>query len=275
MIPFTKYQGTGNDFVLLDATDVGESDWGALATRLCDRHYGVGGDGLLVALPSDRAALRMRMFNPDGTEDMCGNGLRCVALHAFESGLAPEEIVVETLAGLRQVRILRHDPGCAEVRAEMGQGRTRPDAVPIRVSGSSAVGIELPVGAERVRITAVSTGSTHAVIFGPEPEEKRFQRLSRQLENHEMFPERTSVLWATIESSSRARVRIWERGVGETLACGTGACAVAVAGRLEGKLDNTVTVASRGGELRVEVDGRLNVHLTGEARRVFRGTWQG
>jgi diaminopimelate epimerase len=270
---FTKYHGAGNSFVLVDARDPDECPWPQLAVELCAYRTGVGADGLLVALPSSIAAVRMRMFNPDGTEDMCGNGLRCVALHAVESGLAAGEFTVETLAGARRVRVLRHEPGAAEVAAEMGRAELRPEAIPADLLGPDARGIELEVAGTRLRATALSTGSAHCVILGPSPSEEVFQHLSPLIEHHPHFPERVSVMWTTVDARDRLRLRIWERGAGETWACGTGACAAAVAARLEGLCGDEVAVTSRGGTLRVSIGPELELTLTGPAQRVFRGVW--
>jgi diaminopimelate epimerase len=270
---FHKYQGAGNDFVIVAGDERPETDWPALARALCPRHLAVGADGLLVCQQSAVADLRMRMYNPDGTEDMCGNGLRCLALYAVDEGLTAGAFRVETLAGVRAVNVGTAREGAAEIRTEMGRADLRPAAIPMRHPGDRAVDVELEVAGEQVRLTALSTGTAHSVLFGPRPDDQRFRRLSPALELHPVFPERTSVLWATPLASSHLSLRIWERGVGETLACGTGACAAAVAARLHGLAGDRVLVDSPGGRLVVEVGPDLDLTLTGPAARVFAGEW--
>jgi diaminopimelate epimerase len=267
---FTKMQGAGNDFIVVQGEN---EDWSGLAPRICSRHFGIGSDGLLVALPSSPADVRMRMYNPDGTEDDCGNGLRCLALYALRRGLAASpDFTVETLSGIKQVRVADEGGREARVTADMGRADLSVAAIPARFPGETALGVPLEVDGETLEVCSLWTGTAHTVIFQM-PDEERFQRLSPQIENHPLFPERTSVLWTEIVEPGRARIRIWERGVGETLACGTGACAVAVAAHLTGRMDNRVDVVSPGGILSVEVAGDLSLRLTGPAAFVFEGRW--
>jgi len=270
---FWKYHGAGNSFALLEGRHGDERDWPSLAQALCAHHTGVGADGLLVVLPSEVANLRMRMFNPDGSEDMCGNGLRCVALHAVERGRAAGAFRVETLAGVRRVDVVSHRDPHAVVAAGMGRADLRPEAIPANLPGADARGIELEAGGTWLRATALSTGSAHCVILGPPPDEAEFQRLSPLIEHHPLFPERVSVIWTTVAGQDALRLRIWERGAGETWACGTGACAAAVAAHLEKLCGCEVAVSSRGGTLRVAIGPELELTLTGPAARVFRGVW--
>lgn len=270
-IPFHKMQGAGNDFIVVRGE---EHDWSALAPALCNRHEGIGADGILVALPTETADLRMRMFNPDGTEDECGNGLRCICLYGRELGIVKERAFrVQTLSGVRACEVLQ-TKGSPQVRTELGRADLRPAAVPVLWPEGNALGFPLRIGAETLDAYSLSTGTAHTVIFGI-PDEARFQRLSPRIEVHKLFPERTSVLWTDIESRGRARVRIWERGAGETLACGTGAAAVAVAGYVTERTGPRLEVTSRGGTLTVEVSDDLEIELTGPAEFVFEGEWQG
>lgn len=258
-------QGAGNDFVVVSGADF---DWAALAPAMCRRHFGIGSDGLLVALPSETADVRMRMFNPDGTEDECGNGLRCLALYASLKGLVSgSEFRVHTLSGIKQVRL--HG---AQVTVDLGRASLDPASVPVLVEGDRALGVPLEVGGETVEIHSLSTGTAHTVIFGI-PDEERFQRLSPLLETHPAFPERTSIMWTDTAGPGRVRVRIWERGAGETLACGTGAAAAAVAAHLSGRAGSRVEVESRGGVLTIEVGPDLSILKTGPAELVFEGVW--
>jgi diaminopimelate epimerase len=271
---FWKYHGAGNSFVLIEAPEDGPG-WAGLATRMCAEHWAVGADGLLVCLPSRRARLRMRMFNPDGTEDMCGNGLRCVALHDVLARGAPDAFAVDTRAGIRRVEIMERHGLVATVCAEMGRADLRPEAIPACLRGPDALNLDIDVVGESVRVSALSTGSAHAVILGPLPDDDRFYRLSRGLEKHSLFPERVSVMWAEPVGAARMALRIWERGVGETLACGTGACAAAVVGRLSIACADRVEIRSRGGCLWVDIGPALELRLTGPAVQVLHGEWYG
>ena len=275
-LPFVKMEAVGNDFVLIDEADCLSGPFDTFAQRLCDRRFGVGGDGLLVVGRSDRADFRMRMFNPDGTEDHCGNGMRCAVVYAV-SPLQPGEersVSLETLAGVRKAQAF-WEGGRLRVEAEMGEPRFAPEELPMSVQAERVVDYPLEVAGETVPVTVLSTGTTHTVIFAEEAEvEEQFARLSPHLETHPLFPERTSVMWAMVESSERIRLRIWERGVGETLGCGTGACAAMIAARLHGCVGDRATVVSRGGKLRVFWPGQGPCTLAGEARTVFRGVYR-
>jgi diaminopimelate epimerase len=270
MIPFWKMHGAGNDFVVVEGKS---HDWSALAPVLCNRRSGVGADGVLVALPTDGADVRMRMFNPDGTEDECGNGLRCLALYAVRRGLvARAEFAIRSLSGVKAARVESEDLPEASVTIDMGRARLEPAAVPVLVPGPDALDLSIDVDGETLHASALSTGTAHTVIFEM-PDEARFQRLSPRLEHHPLFPERTSVLWTVVEAPDRARVRIWERAAGETLACGTGACAVAAAAHLTGRTGPRVAVTSRGGTLVVQVGLDLTLRMTGPAAIVYEGAF--
>jgi len=282
VIPFVKMQGAGNDFVVLAQEAAWGLDLAAAARAACARRTGIGADGLLVIGPSRAADAHMRMLNPDGTEDMCGNGLRCAA-RWLAAGGSPERLLarapepqgwtasIETLAGVRRAEIPR--PG-GPVVVEMGRPDFRPQAIPARLEAPRIVDFPLEVAGEALRITSLSTGTAHTVLFVDTlPEDEKFERVSRALERHLLFPERTSVLWAVPEGRARARVRIWERGAGETWGCGTGACAVAAAGLELGLLDAPVQVVGRGGPLEVEWDPSGPMRLIGGAEAVFAGRW--
>ncbi|MBW3635536.1 MAG: diaminopimelate epimerase [Armatimonadetes bacterium] len=279
MIPvfFHKWQGIGNDFVILDLIShplPPDFDLPAAALALCERRRGVGADGLLSLEPATGGAdLQMRMWNPDGSEDtMCGNGLRCVAALAWvKQHVQNPRFAVQTRAGNRQIEVL----GPHSIRAAMGEPLFEPSQAPIDLpQRGDAIDIEIRVGEATLRATTLSTGSTHTVIFLKNPlSEADFQTLSPLLENHPLFPQRTSVIWAVAEGAERFKIRIWERGVGETLACGTGACAVAVAAQVSGRSEQNVAVESRGGVLKVEWTRGEEIFLTGPAHPVFEGVW--
>ncbi len=275
-------QGVGNDFVVLDAADIPDgADLGAIAIRLCARRFSIGADGLLVGRidPDDPIPVSMRMFNPDGTEDMCGNGLRCIGLWALrEGGACPcSPFLVRTREGIRTIRILEADDAATEasLTVDMGRPRFAPAEIPFTASPDARI-VDYPLTVEdrTFRITAVNTGSTHTVIFGPPPPEDDFQKYSPLLENHPVFPERTSIMWATPRGEGRIEIRIWERGAGETLGCGTGACATGVAAQILGltRPGETVHVASRGGTLSILwPGGDAQIEMTGPAKLVFTG----
>jgi len=266
-------EAVGNDFVLVREDAAPALPWGDLARRLCDRRFGIGADGLLVVGASDRADLRMRMFNPDGTEDHCGNGMRCAVIYGVgEIGPGEERsLSLKTLAGIRNAHVF-HENGELRVEAEMGEPAFSPRDLPMKVDADRVLDYPLEVNGETVPVTVVSTGTTHTVIFLDESGvADRFDRFSPAIETHPLFPERTSVMWATVEGPDRIGLRIWERGAGETLGCGTGACATMVAARLHGFVGDRATVVSRGGSLDVFWPGKGSCALTGTARTVFRG----
>ncbi len=275
-------QGVGNDFVLVDEADAPMGmDWNALARQVCTRRFQIGADGLLVAGRSAADAdLSMRMFNPDGSEDMCGNGLRCMALWAHRAGWTGTAcFAVATKEGPRRVEIL--DTGDAQglVRVGMGLPHFAPADIPflgtshLPDANNQVLHYPLNVDGETYSIAAVNTGSTHTVIFGDAPSEETFQRVSPLIETHALFPERTSVLWATVAGLGSIHVRIWERGAGETWGCGTGACAVGVLARVLSLVpDGPVDVVSKGGTLRIGWPGAgQEIQMTGPAQIAFEG----
>lgn len=276
-LSFVKMHGLGNDFVVLDGITQAlpvEFDFPRAAEFLCDRHLGIGGDGLLLLGTSSgtasNAAVQMRMWNPDGSEDMCGNGLRCIVALAHARGYADENFQVQTPVGVRRASILNDDL----VRVEMGKPSFALSEIPFVPSENIApIEYRLPVGDVVLpHVTSLSTGSTHTVIFGPHPDEETFQKLSPLIENHSWFPHRTSVMWAHVIDENQIEIRIWERGAGETLACGTGACATAVAAQITGRAQTPLRVHSKGGTLIIELDEQNNIWKTGPAQTVFEGT---
>ena len=275
-------QGVGNDFVVVDGGELPpQVSLPALAVQTCDRKFGIGADGLLVvSRDAAGAALRMRMFNPDGSEDMCGNGLRCVSLWAHRAGWLGEQIefTVAVKDGTRNVRLLEvsEDGRAGILGVDMGVPQFSAESLPFCApAGTRVVGYPLTIGDETYDITIVNTGSTHTVIFGVvPPDEATFQRVSPQIENHPLFPERTSVLWATPQGGGTVAVRIWERGAGETWGCGTGACAVGVAAIVNGlsAAGTPLNIVSKGGTLRITWPGEgVPVDMIGPAQIVYHG----
>ncbi|HEY7062718.1 MAG TPA: diaminopimelate epimerase [Chloroflexota bacterium] len=274
---FMKMHGLGNDFVLFDCLSGSstrtDAEWAALAEKVCDRHFGVGADGILVALPSECADVRMRIWNGDGSEaEMCGNGVRCLARYARDRGMATDHLRVETLAGLLE---LTFPGGAGDVRVDMGPPRLAPREIPVHAEGDRALAVRVPVNGRALEVACVSMGNPHAVTFigADELAALPLHEIGPLVERHELFPERTNFHAVAVASPHSATVRVWERGVGPTLACGTGACAVTVAGVLSGRLASPVDVTLPGGTLRIEWEQGGSVFMTGPTEYVFRGTW--
>lgn len=272
-VPFTKMQAIGNDFIVIDGREIDDVDWSGLAIEICRRRLSIGSDGLLVIDRSSRSDAAMRMYNPDGTPDVCGNGLRCVARYLFDRTGTPD-LTIGTLAGERRAQV-REVNGECRVTVDMGRPRFAPSAIPMAIADTErVVDYPLAVAGERLALTVLSTGTVHSVTFVEElPGDERFLAISPLVEEHPVFPERSNLMWARVESRRRIQLRIWERGVGETLGCGTGACAAAVAARVHGLVDDDVTVASRGGEVSVQWSDGAAVVQTGPALYVFEGAY--
>lgn len=276
---FTKVHGLGNDFVLVDCTrqpllPLDRDDLLAeAARRICHRHFGVGADGLVLILPSEKAQLRMRIFNPDGSEpEMCGNAIRCFARYAYEKGLVKEEeITVETLAGIIRPRVVVRDGKVTGVRVDMGEPRLERHLIPMNGPAGRVVNELLEVGGRSYRVTAVSMGNPHCVIFTDDASAVPLEEVGPLIENHPAFPARTNVEFVQVVNSREIIMRVWERGAGETLACGTGACASAVAAVLNGYTERRVTVHLAGGDLLIEWEDNNHVYMTGPAEFVFTG----
>jgi len=274
-INFAKMHGIGNDFVVLDSISQklpANFDFAIAAQAFCDRRFGVGADGLLLleAARTPDCAVRMRMWNPDGSEDMCGNGLRCIARLVQVRGYAENSFVVETLAGARSCEILTNT-----IRVGMGEPIFDALRIPIRadlLDGQSPLDYQIPTPFGALNCSTLSTGTTHTIIWIDEQlSDEKFFALSPQLEIAELFPQRTSLMWARVENQNRVSIRIWERGAGETLACGTGACATGVAAQLTARSGETVTVKSKGGELEIAWQRGGAVSMSGGAQIVFEG----
>jgi diaminopimelate epimerase len=275
-VEFTKMHGIGNDFVVVDcmAGAWPESELPALSRRINDRKFGVGSDGLILVLPSRVADFRMRMFNPDGSEaEMCGNGTRCVARFVYDRKLTTENTIrLETLAGVRTLRLATRGGKVESVRVDMGQPRLRRSEIPMRGADTEGV-VEETVRVEGRKLTliAVSMGNPHAIVFDAKLAPADVAVLGPAIETHRLFPQRTNVQFCDVVSAGEATLRTWERGAGVTLACGTGACASVVAGVLTGRLGRRVTVHLLGGDLLVEWNGDNRVMMTGPAEEVFVG----
>ncbi|MFO8015314.1 MAG: diaminopimelate epimerase [Phycisphaerae bacterium] len=275
---FTKLHGAGNDYLFVNGFETDVADPSAVAVRMSDRHFGVGADGLILALPPEAGGdLRMRMFNADGSEaEMCGNGVRCLAAFAVTRGLADGDTVrVETIAGVREVELHCDDAGRI-VRGSVAMGRPilTPADIPVEADGARAVDVPLEVDGRALTMTCVGMGNPHAVFYTEDASAWPLARLGPRIEHHRRFPNRVNVHAVQVVSAGEATVRTWERGSGPTLACGTGACAVCVAGVLTGRTGRRLLAHVPGGDLELQWPADdAEVRLTGPIEEVFTGEW--
>ncbi len=284
---FTKLQGAGNDFALVETADTARN-WSHLAVSICNRHFGVGADGLILLMPSDRVDYKMRIFNADGSEaEACGNGLRCLVRYVLERGLVAnrgaKELLIETVAGIRKAKITEVVGRPAEIRVSLGVPKFAAKDIPVLEEGSaglvdikSMLSYTVTVCSRKLKLNFVSMGNPHAIHFSSQLVASfPLAQLGPRVEHHKMFPKRTNFEVARVLSREQIEARVWERGVGETLACGSGAAAVAVAAQLNGLVDDRVTIELPGGTLEVVWDGISEVFLGGPAEMVFTGRWLG
>ena len=276
---FTKMQGLGNDYVYVNCFKEKIDNPPELARRISDRHFGVGADGLIMINPSDKADFEMEMYNADGSRgEMCGNGIRCVAKYVYDYGLTDKtHISVETLGGIKYLDLTVEEGKVKMVKVDMGKPELEPLKIPVKASGDKAVDEPILVGGKEYRMTCVSMGNPHAVIFiGCDVREFPLEEIGPKFENHERFPNRVNTEFVRVIDRRTAEMRVWESGSGETLACGTGACAVAVACALNGFTEDEVTVRLLGGDLQIRWDREKDtVFMTGPAEVVFDGEWIG
>ncbi|GAB4130903.1 diaminopimelate epimerase [Thermopirellula anaerolimosa] len=275
---FVKMHGAGNDYVYVDCFQEKLPQPPAeLAPKIADRHFGVGGDGLILITPSEVADARMRMFNADGSEaEMCGNGVRCVAKYVYESGISRNNpLRIETGRGVLSLDLLLEMNRVHKVRVNMGEPILKPGDIPTTLAEGleRAVNCPLEVDGKTLPVTCVSMGNPHCVIFVEKLTDDLVHGLGAAIERHPAFPRRVNVEFVRVESAGAVQARVWERGSGETLACGTGACAVCVAGVLTGRTNRRISVRLPGGVLDIEWSEQGPVFLTGPAVEVFRGDW--
>lgn len=272
---FTKMQGAGNDYVYVNCFEERVDNPADVARKVSNRNFGIGSDGLILIMPSTVADVRMRMFNSDGSEsEMCGNGIRCVAKYAYDHGMvAKKEITAETGAGILTLQLFTNSHNLVDkVRVNMGEPRLTRTEIPMTGDGGLRVVDEpLNILHSTFRITCVSMGNPHCVIFVDDVEKFPVDKYGPLIENHEMFPRRTNVEFVQVLSRSEVRQRTWERGAGETLACGTGASAVTVAGVLNGLTERSIVNHLSGGDLEMEWPDNGPVYMTGPAVEVFSG----
>lgn len=275
---FTKMQGIGNDYVYVNCLQETIENPSELAKKISDRHYGVGSDGLIMINPSDKADFEMEMYNADGSRgEMCGNGIRCVAKYVYDYGLTDKtSISVETLAGIKYLDLTVEDGKVVLVKVDMGKPMLRPEEVPVVSEKEEVIDEPITVDGQEYRMTCVSMGNPHAVVFiDQDVKEFPLETVGVKFENHERFPKRVNTEFVNVLDRHTAQMRVWERGSGETLACGTGACAVAVACALNGLTEDEVTVKLLGGDLQIKWDREKNtVYMTGSAEVVFDGEWK-
>jgi diaminopimelate epimerase len=273
-IPFTKMHGAGNDYVYVNGFEVKVADPAAVARAVSPRRKGIGSDGLILIQPSSVAAVRMEMYNADGSRgEMCGNGIRCVGKYAYELGITRDNpLRVETDSGVKMLELEVQDGAVRSVNVDMGEPILEPASIPMRFEGSRVVDEPLEVAGETHRVTCVSMGNPHCVVFLSDIAALDLETIGPRFERHERFPKGINTEFIKVLARDEMDMRVWERGSGETAACGTGACAAAVAGVLTRRTDRRVLVHLAGGDLTIEWRERDNhVAMRGEAVEVFRG----
>jgi diaminopimelate epimerase len=269
---FWKLHGLGNDYIVIDNRDekVSDAEAAKLSRKLCERRFSVGADGLLLVSNSSLADVKMRIFNADGSEaEMCGNGIRCFTKYCYENNIAKKsELTAETLAGIKRTWLTVKDNTVTSVTVDMGTPILDRNKIPMLGRGT-CINEDLQVNGEKYKVTCLSVGNPHCVIFVDALDDFPVERVGPKIENHVVFPKRTNVEFVQVLSKNELKVRVWERGCGETLACGTGACAAVAAGNLLKTIGNRVRVHLVGGNLEVEYAERL--FLSGPAEKVFEG----
>lgn len=271
---FTKMHGIGNDYVYVNCFKEEIENPSELARFVSNRNFGVGSDGLILIRPSEKADFQMDMYNSDGSQaEMCGNGIRCVGKYVYDYGLTDKtQITVDTLAGIKYLDLTVEDGKVSKIRVNMGEPILKPELVPVISPEDPAVDIPIEVKGKKYNMTCVSMGNPHAVIFMDHVKDLDIEVIGPYFENHTCFPKRTNTEFVEILDRNTVNMRVWERGAGETLACGTGACATAVACVLNDKTEDKITVHLLGGDLQIEWDRETNqIYMTGPATTVFDG----
>ena len=273
---FTKWQGTGNDFVMIDCLKEPEADYVSAAVELCDRHSGIGADGILLVLPSDKADIRMQIINADGSEaEMCGNGIRCFASYVYEKGYVKfEEFTVETGAGILVPKIMEKHGAEAMVKVDMGEPILEGEKIPVAGYGMNRIVAEpITVKDKEFKMTCVSMANPHCVIFVDDAENFPIHEYGPLVERHEKFPKRVNAEFIQVIDRKHLRMRVWERGAAVTLACGTVACATTTAAILDDVTDRNIEIQLDGGKLNIEWADNNHLYMTGPAVQVFAGTY--
>lgn len=271
---FTKMHGCGNDYLYVNGFTERAKDKAAFARKASDRHFGVGGDGVIFINPSDKADFEMEMYNADGSRgEMCGNGIRCVAKYVYDKGLTDKtSISVISSGAIKYLELTLKDGKVEMVKVNMGSPELVPAKIPVLSEGEAVIDEEIIVCGKSYRMTCISMGNPHAVVFMDDVEQMKMEEIGPYFETHERFPNRINTEFVKVLNRSCVQMRVWERGSGETLACGTGCCATAVACVLNGLTEEKVTVKVLGGELFIEWDREKNlIFMTGPAETVFEG----
>ncbi|MBS5926917.1 MAG: diaminopimelate epimerase [Clostridium sp.] len=272
---FTKMHGIGNDYIYFNCFEETIKNPGKLSVKLSDRHFGVGGDGIVLILPSDRADFRMRMFNADGSEGkMCGNASRCVGKYLYEKGLTKKRsIKLETLSGIKRLDLNVVNEKVVSVKVNMDKPIWEAKKIPVISDKEEVIDRELIINKEKYNITCISMGNPHCVVFMDNIHKLDLEKLGPYFENNEIFPDRINTEFVEIINDNHIKMRVWERGSGETLACGTGACASVVASVINGycKRDSDIKVQLLGGELIINYTSQGDVYMEGPAKFVYQG----
>lgn len=272
---FIKMHGAGNDYIYVDCFIEKIDDPESAAIALSDRHFGIGGDGLVLIMPSESADIRMRMFNADGSEGrMCGNAIRCVGKYAFEHGYCTkDEISIETMSGIKYLKLSIENGKVKGARVDMGKAILEPKNIPVKCDKERCINQPLEIAGSKYYITCVSMGNPHAIVYVDNVDDIEIEKIGPLFENNEIFPERVNTEFIQVINEKTLKMRVWERGSGETLACGTGACASVASSVLNGKCSyNTdITVILRGGKLIINYNENGTVYMTGPAAKVFEG----
>lgn len=272
---FTKMQGIGNDYVYVNCFEETVADPERVSEIISDRHFGIGADGLVLIMPSDKADFRMRMFNADGSEgNMCGNATRCIGKFVYDNHLTDKtSITLETRSGIKKLTLYPENGKVKTVLVDMGKAVLKPADIPMNVSGDTFINKPITVDGKEVFITAVSMGNPHAVTYVDDVDSLELEKIGPYFENHPLFPERVNTEFIKILDESTMQMRVWERGSGETWACGTGACAATAASVLNGYFphDKEITVKLRGGDLFITYKSDGTVLMRGPAETVFTG----
>lgn len=271
---FTKMHGCGNDYIYVNCMEHMVENPEEAAVKVSDRHFGIGSDGLILICPSEVADFRMEMYNADGSEGkMCGNGVRCIAKYVYEYGLTDKTAIsLETKGGIKYLDLTVEDGRVVLVKVNMGAPILEPQQIPVKLGRQDCIDQSIVADGEEYRITCVSMGNPHAVIFVEDTSVLALDKIGPGLENHEVFPERVNTEFVQVLNRKEVNMRVWERGSGETLACGTGACATAVACVLNGKTEDAITVHLRGGNLSLYYDRENDtVWMTGPAEIICDG----
>ena len=276
MIRFTKMHGAGNDYIYINAIDSCPANLPELSNEMSDRHKGVGSDGVVLIMPSDKADFRMRMFNADGSEgEMCGNASRCVAKYVYDKGLTSKrKITLETLAGIKVLEITKVvDEKVREVKVDMGEPSFAPENIPTK-SNCEVIDIPISTSLGTLNLTAVGTGNPHGVVIMDSVSDLDIDSIGPEIQNNELFPRKANIEFVRIINRNELEMRVYERGSGETMACGTGACASVVATSRLGLTDRRATVHLKGGDLQIHWAENNHVYMTGEAATVFEGEYE-